>query len=60
MLTILVIQYFNWKLSTSFEGCTVPDIIKCHTIIVLPLTTVYFVSEVHVRCTSNVLHSITP
>ena len=28
------------------------------TIAVLPLTTVYFVSEVH--CTLNVLHSITP
>ena len=31
--------------------CTVPDI---HTITVLLLTTVYFVSEVHVHCTSNV------
>ena len=29
-----------------------------HTITVLPLTTVYIVSEVH--CTSNVLHGITP
>ena len=37
----------------------VPDIITCVcllTITVLPLTTVYFVSEVH--CTLNVLHSI--
>ena len=32
-------------------------LLSLHTITVLPLTTVYFVSEVH--CTSNVLHSIT-
>ena len=38
--------------------CTVPDIIMFTFITVLPLTIVYFVSEVH--CTSNVLHSITP
>ena len=29
-------------------------LLSLHTITVLPLTTVYFVSEVH--CTSNVLH----
>ena len=34
---------------------TLPDI-KLHTITVLPLNTVYFVSEVH--CTLSVLHSI--
>ena len=33
-------------------------LLSLHTITVLPLTTVYFVSKVH--CTSNVLHSITP
>ena len=33
-------------------------LLSLHTITVLPLTIVYFVSEVH--CTSNVLHSITP
>ena len=33
-------------------------LLSFHTITVLPLTTVYLVSEVH--CTSNVLHSITP
>ena len=33
-------------------------LLSLHTITVLPLTTVYFVSEVH--CTLNVLHSITP
>ena len=33
-------------------------LLSLHTIAVLPLTTVYFVSEVH--CTLNVLHSITP
>ena len=32
-------------------------LLSLHTITVLPLTTVYIVSEV--RCTSNVLHSIT-
>ena len=32
-------------------------LVSLHTITVLPLTIVYFVSEVH--CTSNVLHSIT-
>ena len=37
--------------------CTVPNI-SLHTITVLTLTIVYFVSEVH--CTLNVLHSITP
>ena len=37
---------------------TVPDIISLHIITVLPLSTVYLVSEVH--CTLNVLHSITP
>ena len=34
-----------------------PDIFTYCTIIVLPLTTVYFVNEVH--CTSNILHSNT-
>ena len=38
--------------------CTIPALLSLHTITVLPLTTVHFVSEVH--CTSNVLHSITP
>ena len=38
--------------------CTVSDIIKFTYYHVLPLTTVYFVSEVH--CILNVLHSITP
>ena len=33
-------------------------LLSLHTITALPLTTVYFVSEVH--CTSNVLHSIAP
>ena len=33
-------------------------LLSLHTITVLPLTTVYFVSKVH--CTLNVLHSITP
>ena len=33
-------------------------LLNLHTITVLPLTTVYFVSEVY--CTLNVLHSITP
>ena len=33
-------------------------LLSLHTITVLPLTTVYTVSEVH--CTLNVLHSITP
>ena len=37
--------------------CTVPNI-SLHTITVLTLTIVYFMSEVH--CTLNVLHSITP
>ena len=32
-------------------------LLSLHTITVLPLTTVYFMSEVH--CTLNVLHSIT-
>ena len=36
----------------------IPDIIKLHTIPVVPLTIVYFMSEVH--CTLNVLHSNTP
>ena len=35
-------------------------LLSLYTITVLPLTTVYFVSEVHVHCTLNVLHSITP
>ena len=33
-------------------------LLSLHTITVLPLTTVYIVSELH--CTSNILHSITP
>ena len=33
-------------------------LLSLHIITVLPLTTVYIVSEVH--CTLNVLHSITP
>ena len=33
-------------------------LLSLHTITLLPLTTVYFVNEVH--CTSNVLHSTTP
>ena len=37
--------------------CTIPALLSLHTITVLPLTTVHFVSEVY--CTSNVLHSIT-
>ena len=44
------------RLSGETTATTLPDIIM--SITVLPLTAVYFVSEVH--CTSSVLHSITP
>ena len=33
---------------------TVPDIITLHTITVIPLTTVYYMSEVHCTCTLNI------
>ena len=36
---------------------TAPELLSLHTITILPLTTVYIVSEE--LCTSNVLHSIT-
>ena len=32
-------------------------LLSLHTITVLPLTTVYFVSEVYCTCTLNALHS---
>ena len=42
----------------SFSEVQYLTLLYLHTITVLPLTIVYFVSEVH--CTLNVLHSITP
>ena len=49
---------FSMLLTKSVHFNQYLTLLSLHTITVLPLTIVYYMSEVH--CTFNVLHSITP
>ena len=60
---IIIIVYYNILHFHALKQYSIIYILyltllSLHTITILPLTTVYVVSEVH--CTSNVLHNITP